>query len=48
MQKQKNYERKRFIGKGKYAIKLVDKPVIKLVGRIKDKSGAIVYIHKWM
>ena len=39
---------KNLIGIGKYAVKVVDKPLIQLVGRIKDKSSKIVYIHKWM
>ena len=34
-----NYERKNVIGKGKYTVKLIDQPLIKLVGRLKDKSS---------
>ena len=33
------------IGKGKYTVKVVDQPLIKLVGRIKKQSSKIIYIH---
>ena len=36
---------KNLIGKGKYIVKTVDQPLIKLVGRLKDKSSKLIYIH---
>ena len=35
---------KNLIGKGKYPVK-VDQPLTKLVGRLKDKSSKIIYMH---
>ena len=35
--KYEKYERKNLIGKGKHTVKAVDQPLIKLVGRLKDK-----------
>ena len=43
-QKYENYDRKHFIGKGKYRVKVVNEPPKKLVGRIKIKSSKIIYI----
>ena len=43
-QKYENYERNNLIGKGKYIIK-VDRSHLKLIGRLKDKSSKIIYIH---
>ena len=40
-----NDERKNLIGKGKYTIKVLDQTLTKLVGRLKDKSRKIIYIH---
>ena len=39
-------EGKNLTGKGKYIVKAVNQPCIKLVGRLKDKSSKIMYIHK--
>ena len=36
---------KNLIGKGKYTLKVVDQPLIKLVGRLKNKICKIIYIH---
>ena len=44
-QKYENYEQNNFDGKSKYTEKLVNQLCIKLVGRLKDKSGKIIYIH---
>ena len=33
-----NYKRRNLI-EGKYAVKVVDKPFVKLVGRLKDESS---------
>ena len=44
-QKHENYERKNLTGKGKHTVKVVDQPLIKLVGSLKDKSSKITYIH---
>ena len=33
------------IGKGKNTVKVVDQPLIKQVGRLKDKNSKIIYIH---
>ena len=33
------------IGKGKYIVKLVNQPGIKLEGRLKHKSNTIMYTH---
>ena len=32
--------------KGKHIVKVVDQPLIKLVGRLKDKSSKIIYIYR--
>ena len=36
---------KNLIGKRKNTVKVVDQPLIKLVGRLKHKSNKIIYIH---
>lgn len=36
--KQENYEKKNLHGKGKHVVKAVDKPLIKLLSKLKDKS----------
>ena len=36
---------KNLIGKGKHTVKVVDQPLIKQVGRIKDKSSKITYTY---
>ena len=38
-------EGKNLAGKGKYTVKVVNQPCIRLVGRLKDKSSKIMYIH---
>ena len=37
---------KKLIIKGKHTVKVGNHPHTKLVGRLKDKSGKIIYIHK--
>ena len=44
-QKYEKYRRKNHIGKVKYTVKVVAQPLIKLLGRLKDKSSKIIYIH---
>ena len=44
--KYKSYKRKNIIGKGKYIVRVVDQPLIKLAGRLKDKSKEIIRIYK--
>ena len=34
------------IGKGIHAVKVVEQPLRKLVGRLKDKCSKIIYIYK--
>ena len=36
---------KNFIGKGKHTVNVVDQPLIKLVGTLKNKSSKIIYIN---
>ena len=36
---------KNHIGKGKHTAKIVNQPLIKLVGRLKDKSSKIIYVY---
>ena len=36
---------KNLIGKGKYTVKVVNQPLIKLVGRLNDKRNKVIYIH---
>ena len=36
---------KYLIGKGKYTVMVEDQPLIKLIGRLKDKSSNTIYIH---
>ena len=45
-QKYKNYERENFTCKGKHTVEVVDQSVIKLAGRLKDKSKEIIRIYK--
>ena len=42
--KYENCKRKNLIGKSKYTVKVIDQPLIKLEGSLKDKSK-IIYIH---
>lgn len=41
----KNMKGKKFIGKGKHGVKVIDKLLINVVGRLKDKSSKAVYRH---
>ena len=43
--KYENYKRKNLIGKSKYTVKIVDQPLVKLVGMLKNKSIKIIYFH---
>ena len=43
--KQENFKMERLTGKGKHRIKVGNHPHTKLVGRFKDKSNKIIYIH---
>ena len=36
---------KNLISKSKYIVKVLDQPLIKLVGNLKDKSSKIIYSH---
>ena len=36
---------KNLMGKGKHIVKVVNQPLPKLIGRLKDKSSKIVYIY---
>ena len=42
--KYENYKRKN-IDKDKYTVNVVDQPLIKLVGKLKDKSIKTIYIQ---
>ena len=43
--KHENYKQKKLTGKGKHIVKVGNHSLIKLVGRLKDKSSKIIYIH---
>ena len=42
---QEDYEMKKLTSKGKHTIKVENHLHTKLVGRLKDKSSKIIYIH---
>lgn len=46
LQPQTKYsERRNLTGKDNYTKKVANQPLIKLVGRLTDKSNKIIYIH---